>query len=91
MKEKPRVGQKVRLNNHGLYQTFGSPFGLSLMKNKIMAITWVDDESITDDVDTWVVEVDDRVINQFLIDNHCFDSAEPGDGYAIVIEGGEKA
>jgi hypothetical protein len=87
MKEKPRVGQKVRLNDCGLANCFGSSFGLSLLKNKVMAITRVGEESLTDDVDTWVVEVDDPEVNQFFLYNHCFDDAEPKDGYAIVIEG----
>jgi len=85
MNEKPKVGQKVRFNDWGLEQCFGSTLGLSHMKNKVLTITWVEQESMTDDVGTWPVEVDDPEITQFCLDNHCFDEAEPKDGYAIVL------
>ena len=43
------------------------------MKQHRMRITSVDDVSMTYPEATFVVEVDDPEINQFLIDHHCFD------------------
>ena len=82
--KRPRVGQRVRLNDYGLEQIFGSKFGLSVVKEKLMRITWVACIPAAG-TDIWPVEVDDEQVNQFLIDNLCFDDAEPGDGYAIVL------
>lgn len=84
--KRPRVGQRVRLNDYGLEQIFGSARGLSDVKDKVMKITWVDCIPAAG-TDIWPVEVDDENINKFLIDNLCFDDADPGDGYAIVLEG----
>ena len=43
------------------------------MKQKIMTLTFVDNESMTEPEKTFLVEVDDPEINQFMIDNWCFD------------------
>jgi len=69
----PNVGDIVRLNDEGLRQVFGSAVGKSFMKKLELRITKVDDESITYPEPTFVVEVDDPEINQFLIDHNCFD------------------
>lgn len=38
-----------------------------------MTITSVEPESITDDKPTYIIEVDQPLIDAFLIDNHCID------------------
>jgi hypothetical protein len=74
MIKKPYVGQKVRFNNHGLTVCFGSHIGKSFMKQKVMTLIKVDNESMTAPEETFVVEVDDPEINQLMIDNWCFDA-----------------
>lgn len=69
----PNVGDIVRFNDEGLEQVFGSARGKSFMKKLELRITKVDAESITYPEATFVVEVDDPEINQFLIDHRCFD------------------
>lgn len=69
----PNVGDIVRFNDTGLEQCFGSATGKSFMKKMELRITKVDAESITYPEATFVVEVDDPEINQFLIDHRCFD------------------
>ena len=77
MKDKPNAGQKVRFNNDGLHQVFGSCRGLSHMKNKVFTITKVEDESWTPPPEeTFTVEVDDPGLSTFIMDNHCFDLVE---------------
>jgi len=78
MKSKPYVNQKVRLNPYGLYQIYGTVAGLSPLLQKVFTITSVDSKSMTIDVGTWMVGVDDVEISQFFIDNHCFDEVENG-------------
>lgn len=69
----PNVGDIVRFNDTGLEQVFQSARGMSFMKQKEMRITKVAKESATYPEPTFPVEVDDPEINQFLLDNHCFD------------------
>jgi len=76
MKEKPYVGQRVVFNDYGLMQAFSEAPALQHMKTKVLTITWVCDESMTDDCGTWPVEVDDPAITIYCLDNHCFDLAE---------------
>lgn len=68
-----KVGDKVCLNTYGLEQIFGNAFGLSKMREKVMTITWVSKESMTEPEETYPVEVDDPEINRFLINDICFD------------------
>jgi hypothetical protein len=79
MIKKPFVGQKVRFNDLGLKQCFGSAFGKSFMKQKVMILTKVDNESMTEPEETFIVEVDDPEINMLMIDNWCFDAVFTGD------------
>lgn len=80
MKEKqhpiPNVGDTVVLNDAGLRAVFGTTIGLSHMKTHKMKITSVGAETMTDDVDTRIVEVDDKEINRFFLNNHDFDIVE---------------
>lgn len=71
-----KVGDRVRLNIFGLEQVFGSAIGLSHMRRRVMTITWVSEESMTEPEETYPVEVDDPEINRFLIDDVCFDKVE---------------
>lgn len=77
----PRVakGDTVRLNDHGLRQIYGATAGLlAHMKTLEMKITYVDPESLTSPEPTHDVEVDNPEINEFLIDDRCFDVAKKG-------------
>jgi len=68
-----QVNDKVRLNDTGLETCFGSTLGLQSMKRIVYTITHVDSESMTTDVPTHVVEVDDPELNRFLLSDWCFD------------------
>lgn len=68
-----RVGDKVRLNQHGLVQVFGHTMGLGPVAKQIHTITFVDQESMTFPDPTFPVEVEDPELNMFLIDDRCFD------------------
>jgi hypothetical protein len=73
MIKNPRVGQKVKFNDLGLKQVYGTTVGLQFMKQKVLTLTQVDPESMTEPEETFLVEVDDPEINMFMIDNWCFD------------------
>lgn len=67
-----KIGDKVRLNDHGLLVAFGNPFGLSYMKTKIYTI--VNTQEITlDDADDQLIIVDDPEISQLMLYTSCFD------------------
>ena len=68
----PRVGDTVRLNDHGLRSCFGSTVGLAHMKSLEMKITSVGDSMCADDA-VFDVSVDCPEINQFMINNWDFD------------------
>ena len=69
----PKIGDTVRLNDEGLEQIYGKRMGLSHMKTLEMRIIAVDDESMTYPEPTFIVQVDHPEINEYLLDNHCFD------------------
>ena len=69
----PKVGDVVRLNDHGLEQIYGSTLGVAHMKTLEMRITQVDDVSMTYPEPTFCVKVDNPDIDCFLIDHVCFD------------------
>ena len=71
-----QVGDKVRLNDDGLIQCFGTTRGLARMKQIVLTITSHDPVSMTEPAETHIVEVDDQEINQFLLDDRCFDLVE---------------
>jgi hypothetical protein len=70
-----RVGDKVRLNDFGIEQVFGTRGGraLSILKTVVHTITKVDPESMTYPEATFVVEVEDPELNEFLLSDACFD------------------
>lgn len=74
MKTRPYVGQKVRLNNHGMVQIDGLRSVEMIYQAKEMVITEVSDESLTDDCETYSICVNQPLINQFMLDNHCVDA-----------------
>jgi hypothetical protein len=43
------------------------------MKQKMLTLTQVDPESMTDPEETFLVGVDNLEINMYMIDNWCFD------------------
>jgi hypothetical protein len=76
----PRVAMDdmVRLNDNGLRQIYGTTVGLAHMKTLEMKVTWVDSKSLTAPEKTHQVEVDSQDINNFLIDDRCFDVVRKG-------------
>lgn len=72
MNTKPTVGQRVRLNDHGL-DAIWCKTQEAIKQAQAMTITHVDDESMTEPEDTWLIEVDQPIINQFLIDHTMVD------------------
>ncbi len=73
MKERPIIGQVVRLNNYGIEQINGLSSLDMIEQAKRMVITDVSVDSLTNDVETFSISVDQPLINQFMIDNHCVD------------------
>ena len=71
-----KAGDKVTLNDIGIEGCFGTKLGLSHMKTHVMTVTWVDTESMTDDIPAFIVDVDDPEINCFMLNNHYFDIAQ---------------
>ncbi len=69
----PKVGDRVRLTDQGLEICFGSKFGLSHMKSKVMRVVEVGTESLTSPEETIPVDVDDPDIGMLLTDNWCFE------------------
>jgi len=71
----PKVGDTVVLNDHGLEAIFGKGLVRTLnhMKSVQMKITYVDTMSMTEPEELFVVHVDHPEIDQYLIDNWCFD------------------
>lgn len=67
-----KIGDKVVFNDEGLKIAFGSKLGNAHMKTKVMTITYIDLTSMTDDVPSHVVEVDDLEINKLLLFDRCF-------------------
>lgn len=73
---KMKVGDKIRFNDWGPEQCFGTAFGLSHMKTRIYTITNIDADSITEPELTYIVEVDDPELSLLMIDSDCFDKVE---------------
>lgn len=72
----PSIGDTVVLNDYGLEVIFGTSLGLQHMKSLRMKITWVDQMSMTEPEETFIVEVDNADIDAFLIYHTCFDIVE---------------
>jgi ribosomal protein S27AE len=76
MNEKPKVGDKVRLNDYGLRQCFNASVGLAPLKRIIHTVTWVDSESMTAPEETWVIRISDPDLSSLMINHRCFDLVE---------------
>ena len=72
-KNRPKVGDRARLNDYGLEVCFGSPVGKSALKRQVHTFIDVDPESMTYPEETYVVEVADPELNQLLLSHICFD------------------
>lgn len=70
-----KIGDKVVFNDKGLEIVFGSKLGNMHMKSKILTITYIDPNSMTDDQPLHLVEVDDFEINKLLLFDACFRKA----------------
>ncbi len=72
-----RVGDKVHINDEGLEICFGSRIGLSPMKKHVYTITKVDKDPIAYDGKRGihVVGVDEKELNNLMINEDCFDLA----------------
>lgn len=73
MMAEPNVGQKIRLNDHGLWVIFNNTRGLKFMKTRVYTITNVKGKVPVEDRDIWYIEIDDEDLNRFLFDSGCFD------------------
>jgi hypothetical protein len=69
----PKVGDYVRLNDYGLEQIYGTTRGLSPMKKVDMKILHISGRSVTEPEETFPVMVDNKDINDFMIDHRMFD------------------
>lgn len=72
-----KVGDKVRLNDTGLEQCFGSTVGVAALKNIVHTITAVETESMTYPQPSYPVEVADPELNMLMLDDYCFDKVPP--------------
>lgn len=67
-----KVGDKVVFNDRGLEVVFGSKLGNAHMKTKVLTITEVGLDSMTDDEPLFMVQVDDPEINKLILFDKCF-------------------
>jgi len=74
MKDKPKVGQIVCLNDHGIDQIGGLKSSFEVRDASNMLITSVSEHSITNDVDTFVIKIEEsNRLSRYMLDNHCVD------------------
>ncbi len=73
MAAKFKVGDTVKLNDEGLKTIWGSTVGLSKMKTIPFIVSQIDSESITFPEETYVMEVSDPDLNQYLLSDYMFD------------------
>lgn len=76
MIKRPHVGQVVRLNDEGMNTIGGLKTAEMVKQAQRMVITYSDSKSLTDDVDTFSIHVDQPLINRFLLTNHDVDPLE---------------
>jgi hypothetical protein len=69
----PKVGDTVRLNDHGIRMIWGSRREMSAMKQVSMNVTYVGSESLGETRQIFRVGVDNETINAFFIDHLDFD------------------
>lgn len=76
MKQKPLVGDIVRLNDEGMSQIGGLTSAKQIEQSRRMTITAVDHDSMTAPEETWMIDVDQPLMNLFLISHHDVDLIE---------------
>lgn len=69
-----KAGDTVVLNAHGHRQIFGATIP---RYTRLMRVLKVSKQSLTEPEKTYEVRVDDPEINQYMIDDRCFDVAAP--------------
>jgi len=72
MDTRPKVGMVVCLNDEGL-KTIQLTTQKEFEASRRMTITWVGFENITFPEETWEIEVDQPLINEFLLFNWSVD------------------
>lgn len=72
-KPKFKQGDKVRLNKYGLRCIFGSTTGLSALLKVTHVVKRIEYESMTYPEATYIMEVADRELNQFMLNDNHFD------------------
>jgi len=73
MKTKPFVGQRVYLNDEGMEMVCGLKSREEIRQASDMTITYVASESLTFPEDTFAIEVDQPLINVYLLDHNMVD------------------
>jgi len=73
----PKPGDTVVLNTYGLETIYGSDTGLQHMKTLKMKVRSVGKKSLTAPEKTFDIKVDNKDIDQFLINSRCFDVVNP--------------
>lgn len=68
MTRKPKVGDVVRLNDKAL-ESIRLQSWEAIRQASRMTVTWVGDESLTFPEVTWPIEVDQPLVNMFLLDH----------------------
>jgi hypothetical protein len=79
MRHKPKIGDVVCLNDHGMDQIGGLRSADAIRQAQRMTI--VDVEEMVEGK-VWAIDVDQPAIDMFLIDNLCVDLLEPFTGKA---------
>lgn len=76
MKDKPYVGQIVCLNDGGVRSIHGLTSREMIDQSRRMTVTYVSERSLTNDVDTFDINVDQPLINRFILTHHDVDEVK---------------
>lgn len=76
MKHRPLPGDIVRLNDRGMASVCGLRTGEMVRQAQRMVITYVTPQSLTEPEETWGIEVDQPLINRFLLSHDDVDLIE---------------
>ena len=68
-----KIGDKVRFNDLGLDVAFSNVRYTQHIKTRVFTITDVDSISLTYPEESYVVEIDDPVVNELLLFDKMFD------------------
>jgi hypothetical protein len=72
VKNKPKVGDVVCLNDYGLSRLKLNNWS-EIRQAGRMTVVWVDESSLTEPEETYAVDVDQPAINKFLLDHTMID------------------